>query len=724
VANQFVAAIDTKSPIVAITANPVAIKSSGTSIVTFTFSSSPTGFDATDVVYDATKGSLGQITGSGTTWTAVFTPSPTYMGEIAISIGAGAFTDANGNPNTAGASTTVTVDMVAPRVLSVSAPAGFYNADDVVTIAVLFSEPLFGDLAKLTLGLNSGAAGVSRVATWSATDPADDRIQLFSYRVADGDNARPLDYVSVNSLTGGPVTDLAGNTASLTLPTPGQGGALASSNVVIDTVAPTIVNVRANKTNVALREGDKIRIDLEFSEPLPYTPKAIPEINLVLNSGGTARQWTMIGDRTIRLIYTVGRDQNANPLDYFTVDALMIQPAIRNGVVTDVAGNTANLKLAAPGDARSLSRNSTVIVDTEVPELLGIRADKPDGSYTTPTVITLRAQFHESVKVDPTLPWPRLRLALPGERYATFDRVEGNDVLFRYEILPGDNTSRLDYFSTSALTGTISDLAGNVANLTLSSPGSTGSLTDDQAIVIDTTAPRVSGMSLVSAPGEYGPDSTIRFAVTMTEAVRVSGVPTIQLNTTPAGLASFASQSGDGRVLFFEYRPAMGDLANVLNPASALALAGGITDVAGNAAVLTLPTPVAQQSFGGPGVVAVDARIKVIGASSGISPTQPGPVFAAPLTTIDLQFNVPVTGVTLAALSVTYQGRPLSLAGASITGSGSTYRLTLPSTLTNLKGQYRLRIGGLASGIRAISNGAVMSPASNLYWQRVAAPKK
>jgi hypothetical protein len=140
--------------------------------------------------------------------------------------------------------------------------------------------------------------------------------------------------------------------------------------------------------------------------------------------------------------------------------------------------------------------------------------------------------------------------------------------------------------------------------------------------------------------------------------------------------------------------------------------------------VLTLPTPVAQQSFGGPGVVAVDARIKVIGASSGISPTQPGPVFAAPLTTIDLQFNVPVTGVTLAALSVTYQGRPLSLAGASITGSGSTYRLTLPSTLTNLKGQYRLRIGGLASGIRAISNGAVMSPASNLYWQRVAAPKK
>jgi hypothetical protein len=715
--------VDTKSPTVSIVANPVSLTSATTSTVTFTFSSAPKAgtFTDSDVIYDRAKGTLGPITGSSLVYTATFTPNPSYTGDITISIAAGAFTDAVDNPNVTGDSATLTVDTVAPRVLSVSAPRGIYNADDVIPIAVTFTEALAGDLPELNLNLNSAAGGV-RSAFWKATDPTDSRIQIFEYKVVSGDNANPLDYLTIGSLTDNDkrVEDSVGNAADLTLPVPGQSGSLAASGVVVDTLPPAIVNVRANRTGVTLKARERIRIDLEFSEALPYTPTRLPEINLVLNTGGLAKQHTMIGDRTIRLIYEVGPGENTDALDYFTVDALMLAPAIRNGQITDFAGNLANLKLPVTNGIGLLRSNNTIKVDTAAPQLLGVTADTPAGSYKSGATITLRARFNEPVAVDanPALQ-PKLRLALPGERYATFAGVQGTDVLFRYVVVDGDASSRLDYLSTTALTGTIRDLVGNVASPSLPVPGESGSISAGPMIAIDTTAPRVDGVALLSAPGEYGPGSVIHFTVTMSERVNVSN-PTVRLNTTPARDARLVNQSIDGRMLTFEYRPTTGDVAQSLNYASTSALAGTLTDAAGNTAVLTLPNPVAGQSLGGPGIVTVDARIKVVTTSPALSATPPGAAITTPLTSIDLVFNVPVTGVNPASFTLFYQGRSISLKGATVTGSGTSYRLTLPRSLTNLNGLYRLRVGGASAGIRAVSDGAVMT-AGNFHWQKVAA---
>jgi hypothetical protein len=88
-------------------------------------------------------------------------------------------------------------------------------------------------------------------------------------------------------------------------------------------------------------------------------------------------------------------------------------------------------------------------------------------------------------------------------------------------------------------------------------------------------------------------------------------------------------------------------------------------------------------------------------------------------TAIPITFNTPVTGLTLASIKLFYENRSVSLAGATLTGSGTSYTLTMPSqATTSLKGLYRLRIGGMNAGIMAAGNVPLNSPVS-FYWKRI-----
>src|SRR5205085_923627 len=80
-----------------------------------------------------------------------------------------------------------------------------------------------------------------------------------------------------------------------------------------------------------------------------------------------------------------------------------------------------------------------------------------------------------------------------------------------YTVAAGENSADLDYTSTTALTlngGTIQDSSGNAATLTLASPGATHSLGFNKDIVIDTTAPTVSVLS-VTDPINNGNKTTV-----------------------------------------------------------------------------------------------------------------------------------------------------------------------------------------------------------------------
>ena len=125
-------AVDTKAPVV--TVNIVAgnlNEDGGTSSVTFTFSEAPVGFDFGDIT--VVGGTLSGFAGSGTSYSAVFTPTPNFNGTASVSVVAGTYTDAAGNPGGAG-SDTITINSVndAP-VANDDAPATALTEDAAIT---------------------------------------------------------------------------------------------------------------------------------------------------------------------------------------------------------------------------------------------------------------------------------------------------------------------------------------------------------------------------------------------------------------------------------------------------------------------------------------------------------------------------------------------------------------------------------------------------------------
>jgi hypothetical protein len=236
------------------------------------------------------------------------------------------------------------------------------------------------------------------------------------------------------------------------------------------------------------------------------------------------------------------------------------------------------------------------------------------------------------------------------------------------------------------------------------------------SVTVDTVAPRVVSIASLLASGTYGIGQPVDIQVRFGEDVQVGGSPTLTMNTSPARTATFIGSSGN--TVTFRYVTAVGDASGKLDYASPWALSangGWIRDVAGGDANLSLPAPGTQGSLSGSKTIAVDAAIKAAAGNLSPSPMNP-PLVVRSKTSIPITFNTPVTGVSLASIKLFYEGRSVSLAAAAITGSGTSYTLTLPATTTSLKGTYRLRIGGPGAGISG--GGVEMSTPSNLYWKR------
>jgi Dockerin type I domain len=113
---------------------------------------------------------------------------------------------------------------------------GTYGVNKVILIQVSFSsvETVTG---TPQLALNSG--GTANYTSGSGTNTL-----TFTYVVGAGQSSPDLDYTSANALTlnGGTITGPSSIAAVLTLPNPGAAGSLgANKNIVINTVAPTVV---------------------------------------------------------------------------------------------------------------------------------------------------------------------------------------------------------------------------------------------------------------------------------------------------------------------------------------------------------------------------------------------------------------------------------------------------------------------------------------------------
>ncbi len=198
------------------------------------------------------------------------------------------------------------------------------------------------------------------------------------------------------------------------------------------------------------------------------------------------------------------------------------------------------------------------------------------------------------------------------------------------------------------------------------------------AVTVDTGTPS-GGLSAVAPNPRTAPVDAI--TVTFTEAVTGLDLGDFTLNGTALNLTAATLSGGGGTYT-------LGNLAGLTGAEGGYSLAlvaagSGVADAAGNqlladalsrwAVDLTAPRPA-------------------------IGPVTPAPR-NTPLASIGITFSEPVTGLDLGDIALTLNGTPVSLAGATLTGSGDNYTLANLAGLTGAEGDYGLTLNPAGSGI-------------------------
>ena len=178
------------------------MKASATATITFTFTEAPPVFSTAAF----TLGTLGAISGTGTVRTAIFTAG-TIDGTASVTVRAGSYTDAAGNPGTAGGTPKIVIDIVAPTVSISTSVETMTQIGETATNTFAFSELPVGFTDADITAVNGSLSPITGTDTTRAA----------TFTVAPG-----LDLGSANvSVSAGSYTDAAGN--------PGGGGSVVMS---------------------------------------------------------------------------------------------------------------------------------------------------------------------------------------------------------------------------------------------------------------------------------------------------------------------------------------------------------------------------------------------------------------------------------------------------------------------------------------------------------------
>ena len=402
------------------------------------------------------------------------------------------------------------IDTTAPTVQSVSSSTadGTYTTGDTITINVVFSEDVTVNTTGGTPQLTLETGSTDQTASYSSGSGTN--TLAFSYTVQDGDAASDLNYKATTSLAlnGATIQDGVGNNAALTLPALASSDSLAgNSALVIDTTAPTVQSVSSSTADGTYTTGDTITINVVFSEDVTVnTSGGTPQLTLETGSTDqTATYSSGSGTNTLAFSYTVQDGDTASDLNYTATTSL----ALNGATIQDAAGNNAALTLPALASSDSLAGNSALVIDTTAPTVQSVSSSSADGTYTTGDTITINVVFSRAVTVNTSGGTPQLTLETGStDQTAFYSSGSGTNTLaFSYTVQDGDTAADLNYKPQPhlALNGaSIRDGLGTNATLTLPALASSDSLAGNSALVIDTTAPVITGPSA----GRLGPSTS------------------------------------------------------------------------------------------------------------------------------------------------------------------------------------------------------------------------
>jgi hypothetical protein len=244
-------------------------------------------------------------------------------------------------------------------------------------------------------------------------------------------------------------------------------------------------------------------------------------------NGEPLTSFTDNGDGTYTIVYTViegDYDVDDNDDDLPLYIDLMDGNGVSFDTYCDGEGNVDD----APG------------IDANRPGIINVTSTNSNGSYGIGSNINVRIQFSEPVTFTPGTGQAQLTLnTTPTNRIASSSTGQsGTDIDLSYTVQEGDQSSDLDYTSSTALslsgTATIKDAAGNDADLGLPTPGDPYSLGDNKSIVIDGVRPYVASIVLQpSTPTCLSTSATFR--VTFSENINPSTLTASDFTLTTTG---------------------------------------------------------------------------------------------------------------------------------------------------------------------------------------------
>ena len=422
---------------------------------------------------------------------------------------------------------------------------------------------------------------------------------------------------------------------------------------------------------------------------------------LTLSDGATATYTGGSASNALTFSYTVAAGQNAADL---TVSAVNLNGAS----ITDSIGNNANLAGAVTNPAGTLQIDTTAPTVSSV-TTSGTGITNGSGDLRTGSIVAFTIHTSEAVTVVGGTP----TLTLNDGATATFTGGSSSNALtFSYMVATGQNTADLAVAAINLNGATVSDGAGNPANVTGAVTNPAGTLQIDTTIAAVNSVV-TSGAGITNGNGDLGTGSVVTLTVNMSEVVNVSsGTPRLTLND--GATATYSGGSGTS-ALTFSYTVAAGQNTADLAVTAVNLNAATVADGAGNAADITgavvNPAGTLQINTIAPGVTSVTTSGAGITNGSGDLGTGGVVTF-----TVNLSEAVTVTG-----------GTPtLTLndgATATYTGGSGSNALTFSYTVATGQNTADLAVAAIhlngatvtdGAGNSADFTGAVVNPTGTL----------
>ncbi len=378
--------IDSITPTISMGANDTSLKVGETTSINFTLSESSSDFIVDDIFVSG--GSLSNFTGSGTNYSATFTPTPNSTLNGVVSVGSAKFSDAGGNANADGSDSdntvTMTVDTIRPTIIVVSPyngavgvqPRSFYDFD------VNFSELVALGPGSITLKKSNG----DMVETFNAA--TSNAISFYNNDHIVLTPSVSLDYATTYQLTfdDNSVLDLAGNQL--------VGGIATEFSTIARVSAPPTISISSNDS--ALKAGETAVISFTLSES--STDFIFEDIFV---SGGSLSNFSGSGTNYTALF---------TPTTNSTTNGLV---SVANTKFTDAAGNSNT-------DASDSDNAVTITVDT-IPNVSPTGLVKIVGTATQKQVLTASNTLADSDGLGAiTYQWLADNVAISGATASTY----------------------------------------------------------------------------------------------------------------------------------------------------------------------------------------------------------------------------------------------------------------------------------------------------------------